>query len=268
MIGYYGFRGAGKTLSLVVDLYAIWKKDPSIIVISNTPMDFGIHPKTKTRLNFFLYNKIDELSGFMGFCISERERIIDKMTYVVIDETGVVLPSRFFQKIPQFMLAFLMESRKINVEILFTVQHPTKTDKVLRELTEFWRYCSRTPLLGWIKQTEEELDPASCTVVKEYRKRFVFFPRKYYKFYDSYYFVGMDEALSGDIEAMKPHMREFVFKTYPVPADRALPDLRAQGLPFPSRKVSTGDTLGGVVSPVLPSDLREAPSSNRGLPTD
>lgn len=189
--GYYGFVGAGKTLSCVVDIYKQFKRDPEIVVLTNTPLSF---PKHKGKaLQQHLWNYPEELQEFFLFAFTNEDLVTKRKTIVLIDEANLVLPSRLFAKLPPFFLSFFAQARKMNIHVYFTTQHFLRIDVVLRELVEVWVRCEPVGL-GWIRQTEQEISP-SGTIQDEFDRRFIFFKKKYYSMYDTLYKVSMDKNL-------------------------------------------------------------------------
>jgi len=218
MIGYYGYRGSGKTLSLTAHLYKQFLKDPDICVITNTPFFFPPHKKTGQKLIQHLFFTVDELKEFFLFAVAEKDKVLSRMTYVIVDEASVALPSRFFAKIDPFMLPFMAESRKFNVEIIFTTQHPSRVDKILRELTETWFECTSVPFFRFIKREEQDLTPDG-QLVKSHGIKWLFFPKKYHIMYDTTHIVGMDPALMPTLTEAQKRMVQFLTNYFPVTND-------------------------------------------------
>jgi len=260
MIGYYGYRGSGKTLSMIQNLWREFKRDPDICVITNTPLFFPPHPKTGQTLLQHLFYTVDELQEFFLFAVSEKDRLLSRMTFVVIDEASVAMPSRFFSKIDPFVLPFLAESRKMNVEIFFTTQHPSRVDVILRELTETWYQCS--PVIGflpWIRREEQDLSP-NGEIVQSFKVDFLIFVKKYWPMYDTTWIVGINPALLPPKTERQLKMESFLQNYNPSWREQALPAFSKRGI----AGVSGGVTdRGDVTRPEVPEI--PAPPNNRGL---
>jgi len=214
MIGYYGYRGSGKTLSLVAEVYSVFQKNPDLIVLTNTPFTFPPHKKTGKILSQYHYSSISELEEFFLFCLSEnKEHILSKEAIVVIDEANLAIPSRLFSKLPPFFLSFMAESRKLNVEIMFTTQHPLRVDLILRELCETWYHCDRLPLFGILRRTEEELTP-QATPIASMGSKYMLRPSVFFSYYDTYHIVGMDPSLLPPKDQKIEKMTEFLRLNY------------------------------------------------------
>jgi len=255
MIGYYGYRGSGKTLSLVANLWREFVRDPDICVITNTPLTFPPHPKTGQVLLQHLFYTVDELQEFFLFAVAEKDRILTRMTFVIVDEASVAMPSRFFSKIDPFVLPFLAESRKMNVEIFFTTQHPSRVDVVLRELTETWFQCS--PVIGflpWIRREEQDLSP-NGEILNSYKVDFLLRVKKYWPMYDTHWIVGINPALLPKKTEQQRKMDSFL--------QNYNPSWRLQA-PLAVSKRGIGVVSGGITDrgDVM---LPDAPPNNRGL---
>jgi hypothetical protein len=224
--GYYGWVGAGKTLSAVADIYARFKRDPNIVVLSNTPLVF---PKVKGKeLTQYLWHTTEEIQEFFLFAFSEENLLHERPTIVFIDEANLVLPSRLFAKLPPFFLSFFAQARKMNVHIYFTTQHFTRVELVLRELVEVWVKCERIMPFGWIRMTEQEISP-SGTIMEEHGNRIRFFKKKYFKMYDTLYKVGMDKHLMPPTSGELARLESFIDGAYRQPTKSAKPPTMATG---------------------------------------
>jgi len=116
-----------------------------------------------------------------------------------MDEANLVIPSRLFGKLKPFVLSFLAESRKLNCDIFFTTQHPSRVEKVLRELTEEWVGCIKIPILGWIYQQHETLS-AEGKFIETTNRALLVRKSKYWSLYNTRHIVGMDSDLMPDIK--------------------------------------------------------------------
>lgn len=192
MIGYFGFRGSGKTLSLVHDMYRRFKANTDLVVFTNTPLLFPEHKGKKLKQH--LFNGLLDLESFFAFALTDGDLLLKKETIVLIDEANLVLPSRLFAKLPSFVLSFLAESRKLNTDIFFTTQHPVRVDKILRELTETWIHCRR--IIPHLLHMSYEVVLSGEGIPIDYESSMpFFFPRRAYGLYDTHHIVGMSDNL-------------------------------------------------------------------------
>jgi len=262
MIGFHGQRGYGKTLNMTHFIWKQFKRDPNIIVISNTPLFFPPHPKTGKVLDSYLYRTVQELKDLFLFAIAEGNRMLQRFVYVVIDEASVAMPSRFFAKIDPFMLSFMAQSRKCNVEMVYTTQHPSRVDLVLRELTEVWYHCEPLFFHRFFRRTEQDLDPKSYAVLAELGKSYLFFPKKVYDKYDTYFKVAMDPSLLPIGELEGSLMAQFLDQNYPCDRLQALLASERRGL----LESEEGVPVGGAGAPSSDLNPVQFPIEDRELP--
>jgi len=208
MRGYHGFIGDGKTANMVRDVLRACNRRKKTLVVSNTPIDL------KRPENFYLWNDTSELEAIASyfFAVGFSPRPI----IVCIDEANLVMPSRFFKDLKSFMLPFLAESRKLNVEIWFTTQHPARPDVILRELTEEWIHCKcySLPFPDFAYMREERKEEGKwhlsmksipilftrkvqfldkeCNLLEEKRTWPSFGLRSVWGRYDTHYLIGMN----------------------------------------------------------------------------
>jgi hypothetical protein len=225
MIGYYGKWGSGKTLSLISYVYKRFLKNPDLVVFSNVPMDFGLHPKRGTRLIQYNYSEIMELRPFFIYAINSDHSVLAKETIVIIDEASVVLSSRTFAQLPTFMISFLAQARHINTNFYITAQAPWEVEKIVRALTQQWVYCQRIPILGFITYSKEGISTEGRVM-----SRSIGFPllnpRKYFKMYNTYHIAHYgDHQLKEGEKGFKatPKLEEFLDFAYVQPHLRIKP---------------------------------------------
>lgn len=211
MLGYSGFRGAGKTRALVGDIYNKFQKNPDLIIFTNTPLTFPKHKKTGKELIQYVYSDIEEIMSFFEYAVLNPDVLLEKESLVVIDEANLVMPSRFYDKLDGSVLAFLAESRKLNTDIFFTTQHPARVDKVLRELTEEWYLCRSLGSMLTIK-LKMILDNAGQPL-EQIGRSFMFRPSRFHGMYDTHYIVGMSEKLKSQT-VMSPPIQQFIDNHY------------------------------------------------------
>lgn len=70
---------------------------------------------------------------------------------VVIDEANMWTNSRMWQKVPPQILEAWQESRKSGLSFIFTSQHESRCDLVIRELVDYIMVCERVPFIPkWV----------------------------------------------------------------------------------------------------------------------
>jgi hypothetical protein len=67
----------------------------------------------------------------------ERCREQGRGLVILVDEVGIMMPARWWQKFPIRLLFLLSQSRKHKVDLFWTAQHKDQCDKLLRDLTEY-----------------------------------------------------------------------------------------------------------------------------------
>lgn len=117
--GFYGLPGSGKTYLLaMIGLEAIAKRRD---VYANFKLK-GAH----------YFNDIFEV-------INIRKGVI------LIDEINLSFPSRIWDKLPPQFLYFWSQTRKMQLDIYFTSQHPDRVDKVPKEICNWGWWVSKLP---------------------------------------------------------------------------------------------------------------------------
>jgi len=126
---------------------------------------------------------------------------------VIIDEANAFAPSREWQSIPPQVISEWQESRKSRVDFIFTAQHETRVDVIIRELVDYLLRMERIPLLPkwWplfrIQQTylEELTDVRNGKV---YRGSIERIPHDAFAAYDTRERIAND---SGMIKALRDY---------------------------------------------------------------
>lgn len=119
VLGYYGLPGSGKTYYLA---------------------KIGLDAIAKGRTVFANF----KLTGAKYFCdifdvINIRKGVI------LIDEINLSFPSRIWDKLPPQFLYFWSQTRKMQLDIYFTSQHPDRVDKVVKEISNWAYWCVKLP---------------------------------------------------------------------------------------------------------------------------
>lgn len=213
MIGYTGYRGEGKTLTCVHDIWGLWQRNPYLIVLTNTPLYFPNHKDTGEPLRQIFWRDIMELQNFFAFAMTHEDTILKNEFLVFIDEANLVMPSRLFAKLPEFMLSFMAQSRKFNTEIFFTTQHPQRVDKILRELTENWVQCKRVfpKLIPQLFSVNHEVILSNEGLPIENIASNIFWrPTRFYAYYDTYFKVSMPKDITPDFVENDSKMLDFL----------------------------------------------------------
>lgn len=117
--GIYGLPGAGKTFLLArIGLRAIKEK-------------------RKVWANF-------KLQGAKYFSTLEELRHI-REGVILLDEANLSFPSRMWVKMPPEFLYFWSQTRKMQLDIYMSSQHPDRLDKVPKEIMNWAYVCKKLP---------------------------------------------------------------------------------------------------------------------------
>ncbi len=186
MIGYTGFRGAGKTLNAVADLHQQFEWFPDSVFMTNTPLFFPPHSKTGQKPIVIRWGDIETIVGFFKFAMEYGDKMLVRKWFVFIDEASVILNARFWKDLDPAFGAFMFQSRHINVDIWFTTQHPSMVDGQLRKLVEIWREIKKIKILifhtKWCRIREVALTPEG-TEIEEFSRTSRYRVKKYHHMY-------------------------------------------------------------------------------------
>lgn len=123
VIGFVGWLGSGKSLSMVSAAVEDLRRDFRPIY---TNMRHAIFPGSVYIPSF-----------------AALEDVYDGI--VLIDEAGLWMPSRDWQKLPREMLYKFTQMRKCGIDVYWTAPHEARVDAVLREITQVIVRCRRLP---------------------------------------------------------------------------------------------------------------------------
>jgi len=135
--GRCGLFGSGKTYGMVQEAWHVRKKHPDVPVMTNL-----------ARLN--LPGAPVQLLGDLG---TEQE-ILDALVgfsggYLLLDEVGVYLPSRRWNKMADALMNKWQQLRKDGVEMRWTCIVPSQVVKDLRDITFETAWCSSYRKVGF-----------------------------------------------------------------------------------------------------------------------
>lgn len=128
IIGMIGRMGSGKTLSLIRYAYMYYK------------MGFKIYSNLKLKFDY-THIGLQDLINFVN-----NNTYLDK-SIVIIDEAHVFLDSRNSQK-NRILTYFIVLTRKLGCNMLYTTQRYHQIDKRLRDNTDIVIMCSTKSFNG------------------------------------------------------------------------------------------------------------------------
>ncbi len=121
--GFTGLPGSGKTYYAVKRALEAGKK--GIPVWANFKIDLSDSGK-----NFYRFKDLKEV-------FHVRKGLI------IVDEINLVCPSRFWNKFPPELAYFWSQTRKFELDIIWTSQHIDRVDKIIKEISNYcWVFKS------------------------------------------------------------------------------------------------------------------------------
>jgi len=161
MIGYSGYFGAGKTLNMTKDLWSAHKKGAFIITNYTTTFSHLIVKSQEELLTVFQeILAMREQGKFISDVLPDFPKNM-KDIYIGVDEAGVYFNARNFKEWSNFpsIMDFLLQCRKLRVEIFYSVQAVPYVDVNFRRITTEWRVFKRMPLLPLVSVQEMIIPP-------------------------------------------------------------------------------------------------------------
>lgn len=129
IIGYFGTRGQGKTLSLIREAYDHYLKG------------YKIYTNIKLNKKYFKTYEILSLKDIMAFVESECQF---QKSFFILDEIHIYIDSRTSASKKNVIISyFALQTRKRNVRLGYTTQFTHQVDKRLRDLTEIEINCDK-----------------------------------------------------------------------------------------------------------------------------
>ncbi|PID70320.1 hypothetical protein CSB37_02960 [bacterium DOLZORAL124_38_8] len=154
MIGYAGYFGSGKTLNMTKDLYDAHKQ--GAFVITNYTTTFS---NLIVQSQMDIIHLLEEILALrqngkiLGDLLPDSAQDYKKI-YLAIDEAGIYFNARNWKEWREFphIMDFLLQCRKLDVEIFYTVQHPTFVDANFRRVTTDWCVFSKIPIIPFTRK--------------------------------------------------------------------------------------------------------------------
>lgn len=166
IIGFIGNMGSGKTLSLVKEAYALYRKGYTIF--SNINLSFP-HEE---------YN-IQDLLAY-----AENQKTFYKSVFI-LDEAHIFLDARTsISKINRALSYWLLMSRKADIILLYTTQQFRNVDIRLRKNTDIIVECKRKEIKNkGIMFIMNYIMIIELDGIREYKIAFI--PTPYFKLYNT-----------------------------------------------------------------------------------
>jgi len=157
---FEGLPGAGKTLSMVMFAYRYWKQYDTPIYANLSVRFPRNNPRYIRRFSWFndgrfgLWTWRDKIdSDYYYPKVIQGENLLQALlqidrALILIDEAGTVFDNRSWKEFPKSAMAKFRESRKCQLEIMYTAQDIMDVDLKLRRLTNYVVMCKFDKFLG------------------------------------------------------------------------------------------------------------------------
>lgn len=146
IVGRVGLIGNGKTYLHARDALATAKRRRAVF-LSNI-WTRGSVPAAAYLGDPGGVDRVQLAVGDDGFDLAELEELLDaargagRGAVLFIDEVGVLMPARFWQKFPVALMYRFSQSRKLRLDVYYTAQDIEDVDSFLRRKTQ-WVYRVR-----------------------------------------------------------------------------------------------------------------------------
>ncbi len=164
MIAFAGYFGSGKTLNMTKELYEAHKKGAFVITNYSTSFSNLILKNQSQIIDCFReILALRENGKFIGDLLKVKNKNLYKNIYIGLDEAGVYFNAREYKEWSKFpdIMDFLLQCRKLKVEIYYTVQHPAFVDINFRRVTTQWVVFKKIPFFPLILKDMLFLPPES-----------------------------------------------------------------------------------------------------------
>ena len=194
--GYCGLFGSGKTYAAVMEIYGQRKRNNWLPVMTNlgrlnlpgVPVDYLSIGEGEEGLE----EMWEKLRGF-------------KQGILLLDEVGVFLPARLWNKIPVYLSQKWAQLRKDGVDLLWSCIRPSNAVKDLRDITFETYWCTSWQRFGFFVLTAYSYTSVGDKRYYQGRHMRWFRPGLAGRLYDTYGKVGAPEwAHPHSLRAAKP----------------------------------------------------------------
>lgn len=140
IIGSVGLIGSGKTYTQV-RRGLIMAERRNAVFVSNIWTRGSV---AYADLGGEVADRVQLSTGEDGFSLDELQAVRDaskeagRGLVFFVDEIGVLMPARMWQRFPVNLMQEISQSRKYRMDLLFTAQDPDDVDSYLRKKTAVW----------------------------------------------------------------------------------------------------------------------------------
>jgi len=135
--GRTGLFGSGKTLGMVQEAYHVRERNPDVRVLTN------LGRLTLPGRPVELLGDAEDEAGQM------RRLLAFEDGYLLLDEVGVYLPARRWNRMADELMAKWQQMRKDGIEMRWTCIRPAQVVKDIRDITWETAWCSSYRRLGF-----------------------------------------------------------------------------------------------------------------------
>jgi len=125
--GFVGWQGDGKSYAATVRVFEMLERNPNLLVASNIPFPGAL-----------LWDSWQDFLELLRWAIEQEAEIL-----ALVDEVGVTLPAKFWNKIDDDLLKALLERRHMQLDVLWTTPSMQDTVTTLRRITQVVHYMRR-----------------------------------------------------------------------------------------------------------------------------
>jgi hypothetical protein len=173
IVGFFGFNGMGKTLSMVREMIHY------DAIFCN--FNYLARPKQKVFIGYdtddlfkLMREYLDNVGG-VSYIKKHHLKIC-----LAIDEAGLNFPARSWKALTKVEAYLFAQHRKLGIDFLYTAQNPIMIDKILRYNTAQGAWLTRFFFIiieSWYQGFDHKKD--------NFMFRVFYNARSYYKYYDT-----------------------------------------------------------------------------------
>lgn len=136
--GFVGWHGEGKSYSAVWTAVQWW-----LSVAERAQRDGRPLPEFWSNVQVTGARRFASFAGLLEMLEVAAQQ--DRRVLVLVDEAGVWLPSRFWSRMPEGVLGFLQQRRRVGggIDLIWTAPGYEHADKMLRDITQVVHVCKR-----------------------------------------------------------------------------------------------------------------------------
>jgi hypothetical protein len=185
MFGYIGQIGSGKTLSMIRDVVRRYEREKG---------RFQIYSNIHLKGLKYTFLKLEDLMLW-----AQEEHDFKGETLMIVDEFHIWMDSRSsMMRKSRIVSYFLLQTRKVGVDLYWTTQFPDQVDKRVRNLSDISIECYHKPRSQWFHNIIiRRLLRGYSTTVRHFKGE------PYFKFYDTREVVKLPRVSKKDEDMLE-----------------------------------------------------------------